>query len=189
MSIDELRNPRLKRYRLILSEIEGKKVLDLGSSEGRLHQFLVKSLRTKPIGIDIVKGPNTDVIADLDKKIPFSPSSIDTIVAGEVIEHLKEPYHFLRECHRVLKPGGKLILTTPNARGLQFILGYDYSFHFYCWTMPFFKRLITSSGFRIEKTALVNSSFLSAYPVFMLPCELLPAIKPLMFASCRKTAK
>jgi SAM-dependent methyltransferase len=40
--------------------------------------------------------------------------TFDTIVAGEIIEHLENPGQFLRTARRHLRPGGKLILTTPN---------------------------------------------------------------------------
>lgn len=46
---------------------------------------------------------------------PYEDASFDTIVCSEVIEHLKhDPAHMLAEINRVLKPGGRLILTTPN---------------------------------------------------------------------------
>lgn len=38
----------------------------------------------------------------------------DGITGIEIIEHLENPRHFLRQCHRALKPGGQLLLTTPN---------------------------------------------------------------------------
>ena len=46
---------------------------------------------------------------------PYADASFDTVVCSEVIEHLKyDPAHMLREINRVLKPGGRFILTTPN---------------------------------------------------------------------------
>jgi SAM-dependent methyltransferase len=46
--------------------------------------------------------------------IPLDNGSADVVVAGEIFEHLYSPLHFLNEISRVLKPGGHLILTTPN---------------------------------------------------------------------------
>ena len=46
--------------------------------------------------------------------ISLADGSADAVVAGEIIEHLYSPLHFLAEVSRVLKPGGHLILTTPN---------------------------------------------------------------------------
>jgi SAM-dependent methyltransferase len=49
------------------------------------------------------------------ERFPYADASFDAAVCSEVIEHLKyDPAHMLREINRVLKPGGRLILTTPN---------------------------------------------------------------------------
>ena len=53
---------------------------------------------------------HTGLLADI--RLP--PASFDAITLFEVIEHLKEPLPLLRECHRVLKPGGLLVLSTGN---------------------------------------------------------------------------
>jgi SAM-dependent methyltransferase len=57
--------------------------------------------------------------ADLDGPLPFADASFDAALSIEGIEHLKNPYGHLRELHRVLKPGGHLILTTPNIVSLR----------------------------------------------------------------------
>ncbi len=46
--------------------------------------------------------------------IAFSSSIFDAIIMGHVIEHLIDPLTILTECHRILKPGGILVITTPN---------------------------------------------------------------------------
>jgi len=52
--------------------------------------------------------------ADLNKDFPFDAEEFDGIVAIELIEHLRNPRHFLKECKRILKRGGFIILTFPN---------------------------------------------------------------------------
>ena len=47
--------------------------------------------------------------------LPFESESFDYVILFQVIEHIKEDIDFVREIHRVLRPGGKVIITTPNA--------------------------------------------------------------------------
>lgn len=56
-------------------------------------------------------------IGDL-REIRYDDKSFDAITAKHVIEHVREPLEFLTECWRLLKPGGKLVFTTPNAGSL-----------------------------------------------------------------------
>jgi SAM-dependent methyltransferase len=55
-------------------------------------------------------------VADIER-IPFGPATFDTVISCETIEHLRQPVAALRELHRVMCPGGRLLLTTPNYLG------------------------------------------------------------------------
>lgn len=46
--------------------------------------------------------------------LPLEDQSVDLVFSGESIEHTRFPWRFLSECHRVLKPNGQIIITTPN---------------------------------------------------------------------------
>jgi len=61
------------------------------------------------------------VVADAFN-LPFKENTFDTIVASEIIEHVHDPASFISNLIAVLKPGGKLIVTTPYKEKLQFIL-------------------------------------------------------------------
>lgn len=50
--------------------------------------------------------------------IPIADESVDLVFSGESIEHTRFPWCFLSECHRVLKPNGQIIITTPNRDAL-----------------------------------------------------------------------
>lgn len=50
----------------------------------------------------------------LSSSIPLKDRTIDYIHAGEIIEHFTNPEWMLKECYRILKPGGRIIITTPN---------------------------------------------------------------------------
>lgn len=59
--------------------------------------------------------PRADAYVDITKRLPFPDSSVDAIFCEEVFEHfdIQLGCHLLRECRRILKPGGVIRLTTP----------------------------------------------------------------------------
>lgn len=57
--------------------------------------------------------------ADLNQKLPFADETFDCILCSNGIEHLENPFLFVRECYRILKDGGKLLITTPNILNLK----------------------------------------------------------------------
>jgi SAM-dependent methyltransferase len=101
-------------------------VADLGSGGGAAEALLAER-GLRPIACDVLPGPVRRAAADgraavqLDAAagLPFGSGSLDGILAGELIEHLFDPAALLRECCRVLRPGGLLVITTPNLAGVQ----------------------------------------------------------------------
>ena len=98
----------------------GSSVLDLAAGSGALCLRL-KDLGMNPTACDLVgenfrlHGSVPFVTANLNQDFPAEfLDHFDGITATEIIEHLENPRHFLRQCFSVLKPGGYLILTTPN---------------------------------------------------------------------------
>lgn len=67
------------------------------------------------IGFKTVDLKNADIIADLNKDFPFEDNSVAVIRACDIFEHLKDPIHTMKECYRVLKPGGWIIGQVPSA--------------------------------------------------------------------------
>ena len=92
------------------------RVVDLGCGSAPYRETILRSAE-EYVGVD---WPNSehdqsrvDVFADLMEPLPFDDGFADTVVAFQVMEHLPEPHVFLAECYRILKPGGRLFLTTP----------------------------------------------------------------------------
>jgi SAM-dependent methyltransferase len=56
---------------------------------------------------------------NLDAGLPWPNQTFDAVISTEGIEHLENHYSFLREVNRILKPGGVLVLTTPNITALR----------------------------------------------------------------------
>jgi len=66
----------------------------------------------------------TCIKADMGASLPFEDESFDYVLCQEGIEHIESPLSFTRECSRVLRVGGKLILTTPNVLHMSARLAY-----------------------------------------------------------------
>lgn len=104
------------------------RVLNLGAGRGGiswlLHQagYEVTSLDLHPEHF-MAEGL-TCGFADLNQSLPFSDGGFDVVLAVEVVEHLENPWHFMREAIRVLRGDGVLIMTTPNLDSLPSRLGY-----------------------------------------------------------------
>jgi SAM-dependent methyltransferase len=67
-------------------------------------------LKGEPPGPD----PHIDLNVDVDRLIPIEDTSFDVVIASHVIEHLANPLRALQEFHRVLRPGGRLVLIVPD---------------------------------------------------------------------------
>src|SRR3989442_11455484 len=84
------------------------------------------------VGVDVERGSlrkaadtsdRVDYLAaTADAGLPFRTGSIDSVVASEVYEHLTHPEGFIEEVRRILKPGGRLVLTTPNSESIVLML-------------------------------------------------------------------
>lgn len=105
--------------RVIISQLKANqtyKILDVGCSQLDLSEF---SSQVEVFGIDYIPSgiydDNHFSLCNLNTdKIPFGDNAFDFVIAGEVIEHIKRPFEFIEEVHRVLKPSGRLLLSTPN---------------------------------------------------------------------------
>ncbi len=78
---------------------------------------------------------------DFNQRIPLPEASVDKIVSINVIEHLVDWDVFLRDCLRVLKPGGLLALSTANRDFCLHDFHYD-STHYHEWTLEEFSKLL-----------------------------------------------
>ncbi|MBU0683906.1 MAG: methyltransferase domain-containing protein [Candidatus Omnitrophica bacterium] len=99
------------------------KILDLGCDDGIRTMEIARKIGTREIyGVDIIEeqlmraaqlGIKTTK-TDLNQQLPFENNYFDLIHADQVIEHIAFLDDFASETHRVLKPGGTLIISTEN---------------------------------------------------------------------------
>ncbi len=92
----------------------GKRALDVGARAGHQTRWLrargyeVTSVDVEPLFAECIQ-------VDANQRLPFADDSFDLIWCSEVIEHLEDPAHSLSELRRIARPGGILLLTTPNS--------------------------------------------------------------------------
>jgi SAM-dependent methyltransferase len=111
-------------YRMVASVIAKRRggrgtLIDVGCGTGELKSY-VAPLVNRYVGVDVVRyesfPPDAEFVQiDLDNThVPLSDGSADIVAAVETIEHLENPRAFFRELRRLTKPGGLIIVTTPN---------------------------------------------------------------------------
>jgi len=115
-----------ERIPLLVAAIgRGKRVLDLGCRSGALtRHFLdgnsVVGLDVDPVALDKAAALGIEPVqANVEEPLPFDDSSFDAVVAGELFEHLQFPDALVGEIRRVLRPGGALAGSVPNAFRVQ----------------------------------------------------------------------
>ncbi|HTJ10200.1 MAG TPA: methyltransferase domain-containing protein [Candidatus Binataceae bacterium] len=100
----------------------GGTLVDVGCGSGALWQVL-RSAFARYVGVDLIgyDGFPSDgelVISNLDDTLPLADEYAEVVASIETIEHLENPRAFMRQLTRVVKPGGLVIVTTPNQLSL-----------------------------------------------------------------------
>ena len=99
--------------------------LDVGAGSGQLIELFRRRFQTEASACDYtghlmkLPGQKVDIVNLNQEKLPYPDDVFDVVTATEVIEHLENYRNVLRELHRVLKPGGLCVLTTPNVLNLN----------------------------------------------------------------------
>ena len=157
------------RLELVAQSIHYKindKIYDLGGGQ---HNFKHIYLPSNYSIVDGDESLNPDIVCDLNESLPIESNSADIVIAGEIIEHIINPFRFLLEVKRILKSSGRLLLTVPNIASLKnrvlLLFGMmpcnaaqsyptteDHLFyHKTDWTLDRIKLLLETAGFKINE--------------------------------------
>ncbi len=109
-------------YQRLAGHCTGRDVLEAGFGEGYGADLLAGVAR-RVTGVDYdesavahvrARYPRVDALQGNLAALPLPDASVDVVVNFQVIEHLWDQSQFIAECRRVLRPGGRLLLSTPN---------------------------------------------------------------------------
>lgn len=109
---------RLARIVQLVGAAAPVNTLDVGCGRGYLLDLLADRGLTGLHGVDVFDDVRSErwaySTADVTGRLPFPDAAFECVVAGEIIEHVPDPDGLLRELRRVLRPGGTLVVSTPN---------------------------------------------------------------------------
>jgi predicted SAM-dependent methyltransferase len=104
--------------------------LDLGCGPSKKEGY---------IGIDKLMLPGVDYLADLEKDLSFLPdNSVDEIYSSNFLEHIDDLEQFMKECHRIIKPGGIMNIFVPHFSNPWFFSDYTHKRFFGLYTFLYF---------------------------------------------------
>jgi SAM-dependent methyltransferase len=99
-----------QRVKAVLPHIRGR-LLDVGCGSNRLVRDYANG-----VGVDVYPWPGADVIVDDTAALQWKSESFDTVTIVAALNHIPNRVAVLNECRRVLKPGGRLIITMLTPR-------------------------------------------------------------------------
>lgn len=147
--------------------VSSGKLLDLGSSVGyllylaRRDGFDVQGVELNPDTAAIAQANGLPVFVGPLENATFPPATFDAVHLGDVIEHVTDPEHVLRQVHRLVKPQGVILVVTPNhdalfARATYWLTrwGIPWShptppFHLNQFSVASLTKLLHRSGFKV----------------------------------------
>lgn len=142
------------RGKIVKRFLHGK-ILDIGSNN---NIFFDEIKNNNTFGIDKFIDKEMRMSREQGKiiccdahEMSIKDGVFDCITAGGLIEHLEHPKKFLSESYRVLKPGGLLLITTPNKNSWWNMLtgAYNHKFHKNIFTKKSIENILESEGFSV----------------------------------------
>jgi len=143
------------------AHLQGKQVLEIGA--GPVRKPGVTTL-------DYRASVSPDILHDLDNlPWPVSDASFDAIYMFSVIEHVSEPLKVIEECHRVLKPCGRIYLLTPHFSSTASYADLTHRWHFSSRSFEYFvdgMSLCDDYGFYTDVRFVMEKRIISLHGVF-----------------------
>jgi SAM-dependent methyltransferase len=122
----------------------GGRVLDYGCADMPYRSFFAPE--ADYVGADLPGNPQATVEIAPDGTLPVADASVDVVLSTQVLEHVTDPAVYLRECARVLKPRGRLLLST---HGLM--VYHPDPVDYWRWTCAGLRRQVEQAGLEIVR--------------------------------------
>ncbi len=94
-------------------------VVELGSrmvaKQPKNHRSLFDERFCDYLGLDVADGPNVDVVMEQPYRIPLDDECADVVVSGQVVEHIPFVWVSFLEMTRILRPGGRILMSGPSS--------------------------------------------------------------------------
>jgi ubiquinone/menaquinone biosynthesis C-methylase UbiE len=136
-----------------------ERALDLGVGDGRVATEIQTAHLTgadvSQVALDRARTRLPDaelVLVDPDEQLPFADNAFDLVTCIETLEHVRDVQLALSEIRRVLRPGGRLALTTPaSARWRVLFRGVEHPFspHIRSFTRRSLRTILETMGFQV----------------------------------------
>lgn len=120
---------------------QGSRVLDFGCADSRYRGLL--PLGAVLVGADLPGNPAADIALRPDGSVAVEDGTFDAVLSTQVLEHVADAAAYIAECRRVLRPGGRLLLST---HGLMW--HHPDPVDYWRWTADGLRRQIERGGFR-----------------------------------------
>lgn len=117
-------------------------VVDYGCADVPYRNFFPESVRY--LAADIPGNPDATLILNPDGSLPVDGDSVDAVLSTQVLEHVLDPTLYLDECSRVLRPGGRLLLSTHGS-----MVYHPDPVDLWRWTCDGLREAVERAGLRI----------------------------------------
>lgn len=149
----------------------GATVVDVGSADGPSVEWLEASARRIPLDVD-ARGLRRGGLCASALALPFRDATLDALSAFDVVEHFLDEQALLGEFRRVLRPGGRLLLSVPAYQWAWSAFDCDAG-HYRRYTRRRMVELLRRTGFEVERATYAFAATLPLFAADRLRARLL----------------